>query len=53
MVMATASNYLRHGRRTKLLPWQKQRKAIEARERVARADSRYFNYKLTCDYGKD
>lgn len=51
--MATAFNYHRHGRRTKLLPWQKQRKAIEARERVARTNPKYFDYKLTCDYGKD
>ena len=33
-------------RAPKLAPWQKQRKQIEERERVARANPKFFNFKL-------
>lgn len=46
MVMATATRFKGQARGFRLSPWQKQRKQIEERERVARANPKYFNYKL-------
>lgn len=44
--MATATKFKSQARGVRLTPWQKQRKQIEDRERVARANPKYFNYKL-------
>ena len=46
MAMATATRFKGQARGVHLTPWQKQRKQIEERERVARANPKYFNYKL-------